>query len=147
MVNVMDVDAAKLVAAAKEELKKVEQIKPAEWAEFAKSGSHKARPPEQTDFWYVRAASLMRRIYIDGPVGTEKLRTFYGGRKRRGTKPARFGKGSGSVIRKLLQQLEAAGFVEKQKKGKGRMLTNKGRKFMDNIAYKVSKAKKPSKSS
>ena len=35
MVNVMDVDAAKLVAAAKEELKKVEQIKPAEWAEFA----------------------------------------------------------------------------------------------------------------
>ena len=54
----------------------------------------------------------MRRIYIDGPVGTEKLRTFYGGRKRRGTKPARFGKGSGSVIGKLLQQLEAAGFVE-----------------------------------
>lgn len=137
MVSAKDVDAAKLIAAAKEELKKVEQIKPAEWATYAKSGSHRARPPEQTDFWYVRAASIMRRIYIDGPVGTEKLRTFYGGRKRRGTKPARFRKASGSVIRKLLQQLEQAGLVEKPKKGKGRSLTSKGRKLMDNIAYGV----------
>jgi small subunit ribosomal protein S19e len=148
MVSVKDVNAAKLIAAAKEELKKLEQIKPAEWATYAKSGSHRSRPPEQTDFWYVRAASLMRRIYIDGPVGTEKLKTFYGGRKRRGTKPARFRKASGSVIRKLLQQLEQTGLVEKPKNGKGRMLTNKGRKFMDNLAYKVHvKSLKPDKPS
>jgi small subunit ribosomal protein S19e len=147
MVNARDVNALKLIAAAKEELKKVEGIKPTEWATYAKSGSHKARPPEQPDFWYVRSASLLRRIYIDGPVGTEKLRTFYGGRKRRGTKPARFRRASGSVIRKILQQLEAAGFVEKEKNGSGRKITAKGRKFLDNIAYKVSKSSKTPKSS
>jgi small subunit ribosomal protein S19e len=145
MVNVRDVNAAKMVAAAKEELKKVEQIKPAEWSTFAKSGTNRTRPPEQADFWYVRAASVMRRVYLDGPVGTEKLRTYYGGRKRRGTKPARFKKASGAVLRKIMQQLEAAGFVEKEKDGSGRKMTSKGRKFMDNIAYKVSKSDKPEK--
>jgi len=140
MVTVRDVKAAKLVAETKEELKKVGEIKPPEWAGFAKSGSHRARPPEQLDFWYIRAASVLRRVYLDGPVGTEKLRTFYGGRKRRGTKPPRSRKASGAVIRKVLQQLEAAGFIEKQKGGNGRKISSKGRKFLDNIANKVSKA-------
>jgi len=144
MVSVRDVKAAKLVAAAKEELKKVDKIKPPKWAIYAKSGSHKVRPPEQPDFWYIRAASLLRRVYLNGPVGVEKLRTFYGGRKRRGTKPARFKKASGSVIRKLLQQLESAGFVEKEKNGDGRKITSKGKKFLDNIAHKVSTKAKAS---
>lgn len=147
MVSAKEVNAAKLIASTKEELKKVEEIKPLDWAAYAKSGSHKARPPEQPDFWYTRAASLLRRIYIDGPVGTEKLRTFYGGRKRRGTKPARFRKASGSMIRKILQQLEAAGLVEREKNGNGRKITSKGRKFIDNIAYKVSKSSKTPKTS
>lgn len=140
MVTVREVKAAELVAAVKEELKKVDEIKPPEWAVYAKSGSHKERPPEQPDFWYIRAASILRRVYLNGPVGTEKLRTFYGGRKRRGTKRAHFRKSSGSVVRKLLQQLEAAGLVEKEKGGVGRKITSKGRKFLDNIAHKISKA-------
>jgi len=140
MVTAKEINAAKLVAAVKEELKKMNEIKPPQWAIFAKSGAHRTRPPGQSDFWYIRGASLLRRIYLDGPVGIEKLRTFYGGRKRRGTKPARFRKASGSVIRKLLQQLETAGLVEKDKKSKGRKITSKGRKFLDNIANKVSKS-------
>jgi len=139
VVTVRDVDARKLVWAVKEELKQVKDIKPPAWNRYAKSGVSRQRPPEQPDFWYIRGASLMRRIYLDGPVGVEKLRTFYGGRKRRKTKPARFKKSSGSVIRKLLQQLEAAGFVEKAKKTSGRKITPKGRKFLDNIANKVAK--------
>ncbi len=139
MVTVRDVDARKLVWAAKEELKQVKDIKPPDWSRYAKSGVSRQRPPEQPDFWYIRGASLMRRIYLDGPVGVEKLKTFYGGRKRRRTKPARFRKSSGSVIRKLLQQLETAGFVEKDKKSSGRKITPKGRKFLDNTANKVAK--------
>lgn len=140
MVSTKEVSAAKLNVAVKEELKKLEQIKAPEWITYAKSGSHKARPPESTDFWYMRSASVLRRIYLDGPVGTEKLRTYYGGRKRRGTKPARFRKSSGSVIRKILQQLESAGMIQKDKEGSGRIVTSKGQKFIDNIAHKVSKA-------
>jgi len=139
VVTVRDVDAQKLVRAVKEELKSVKELQPPAWSMFAKSGVSRQRPPEQPDFWYVRGASVLRRIYLDGPVGVEKLRTFYGGRKRRLTRPARFRRGSGSVVRKLLQQLEAAGFVEKEKNGNGRKITPKGKKFLDNIANKVAK--------
>ncbi len=140
MVTVRDVDAKKLIPIVKEELKKIEEIQPPTWAAYAKSGVNRQRPPEQPDFWYIRAASVLRRVYLDGPIGAEKLKTYYGGRKRRKTKPARARKGSGSVIRKLLQQLESAGFVKGNKKYKGRKITPKGQKFLDNLAYKVSKS-------
>jgi len=139
MVNVRDVDARKLIPAVKEELKKVEEVQPPEWSKFSKSGINRERPPEQPDFWYIRSASILRRIYLDGPVGVEKLRTFYGGRKRRGTKPARSRKASGALIRTIIQQLEKAGFVENKKEVKGRTITPKGQKFLDNISYEVSK--------
>jgi small subunit ribosomal protein S19e len=80
---------------------------------------------------------LLRRIYLDSPVGTERLRSYYGGRKKSGHKPAHFRKASGNIIRKILQQLEKAGFVEKS--GKGRKLTSKGQKFLDRIAYEAGK--------
>lgn len=138
MTTVFDVDPQKFVEVLKEKLKKVEQITQPSWARFVKSGCHRERPPQQKDFWYIRAASLLRRIYIDGPVGVERLRSYYGGRKRRGRRPAKFRKASGSIIRKILQQLEQAGFVEKTKKG--RVITPKGRSFLDKIAKEVENA-------
>jgi len=138
MVTAREVNPQKLVERTKEELKKFEEIKPPAWSFFVKSGSHKERPPEQPDFWYIRAASILRRIYLDGPVGVERLRTYYGGRKRRGTEPAKFRKASGNIIRKILQQLEKAGLIEKTKKG--RKITSKGQAFLDRIAYEVSKS-------
>ena len=131
MVSVRDIQAAKFVANVKEELKTVKEIAPPEWSFFVKSGVHKERPPEQPDFWYIRSASVLRRIYLDGPVGTERLRSYFGGRKNLGHQPAHFRKASGAIIRKILQQLEAAGFIEKDKKG--RKISNKGRKFLGTI--------------
>jgi small subunit ribosomal protein S19e len=139
MVTVKDVPADKLIAKLKEELKQVKEIQPLEWSYFVKSGVHKERPPQQEDFWYLRSASVLRRIYLDGPVGTERLRSYFGGRKGRGHKPARFRKASGAIIRKILQQLEASGLIEKNQNKEGRKISNKGRKFLDRIAYEVSK--------
>lgn len=138
MVTAREVEPGKLVERLKEVLKQFEEIKPPEWMKFAKSGAHKERPPEQKDFWYIRAASILRRIYMNGPVGVERLRTYYGGRKRRGRKPAKFRKASGNIIRKILQQLEKAGLVEKVKGG--RKITPKGQKLLDNTAYEVSES-------
>lgn len=137
MVTAIEVPAEKFIEKLKEELKKIEEIKPPTWASFAKSGSHRERPPKQKDFWYIRAASVLRRIYIDSPVGVSRLRSYYGGRKERGYKPAHFRRASGSVIRKILQQLEKSGFVEKN--NKGRKITSKGRKFLDRVAYEASR--------
>jgi small subunit ribosomal protein S19e len=138
MVGVRDVPAQKLIDRLKEELKKFKEISPPTWAKFVKSGVHKERPPDQLDFWYIRSAAILRRIYLDGPVGVERLRTYFGGRKRRGRRPARFRKASGAIIRKILQQLEAAGFVEKKKDG--RAITPKGQSFLDKLAYEISKS-------
>jgi small subunit ribosomal protein S19e len=115
----------------------MEEIKPPEWARFVKSGVHKQRPPEQPDFWYIRAASVLRRIYIDGPVGVERLRSYYGGARKRGYFPKHFRKGSGAIIRKILQQLEKAGLVEKT--AKGRKISPKGQKLLNGIASEVKK--------
>jgi small subunit ribosomal protein S19e len=137
MVTTREVNPEKMLERLKEELKKVGEIKPPEWIRFAKSGAHRQRPPEQKDFWYVRTASILRRIYLDGPVGVERLRSFYGGRRKKGYFPAHFRKGSGNVVRKILQQLEKAGLIEKAAKGK--KITAKGQSLMNRIAYEVSK--------
>lgn len=135
MVNVYDVDPQKFVERLKEELKKIDIIKPPKWVLFAKSSSANERPPEQEDFWYIRAASILRRLYIDGPVGVSRLRTYYGGRKNRGMKPKKFYKASGSIIRKILQQLEAEGLISKERKG--RILTPRGRSLIDKITGEI----------
>jgi small subunit ribosomal protein S19e len=122
-----------------EDLKKVESIQEPSWIKYAKSSTHKERPSQEKDFWYIRTASILRKIYMMGPIGVSKLRTKYGGLKGRGHKPERFYKGSGSIARKSLQQLEKAGFIQQTiKKGhKGRIITAKGKKFMDTVAKNV----------
>lgn len=115
------------------------QLQPPSWAAFVKTGVHKERPPADPDWWYARAAALLRTIYLRGPIGTEKLRARYGGRKDRGHAPERFSKGSGNVIRTVMQQLEKAGFVAQGERGvhKGRLVTAKGAKLLHEAARKV----------
>lgn len=134
MASVLQVKPEKLIESLKEELKKIEEIKPPEWSYFVKSGRHRQRPPEQEDFWYIRAASILRQLYLH-PVGVERLRTYYGGRKNRGRAPSKFRKASGSIIRKILQQLEKAGLIEKSKKG--RKLTPHGHRLLSKVAKAV----------
>jgi len=139
MPSVREVSAGKLIPALAAELKKVETIKPHPAAGFAKSGVSNERPPEQLDFWYLRSAALLRRVYLTGPVGTQRMRTAFGSRHRRGHKPAHHSKAGGKFIRLMLQQLEASGFVAKvEKPRKGRAITAKGQKLLDKTASKVS---------
>ncbi|MDD3573689.1 30S ribosomal protein S19e [Methanospirillum sp.] len=137
MTTVYDVPADRLIAKAAMELKEKAEITAPEWAPFVKTGTHREMPPEDPEWWYTRAAAVLRRVYVDGPVGVERMRSVYGGKKNRGSKPGKSVKGSGSILRKSLQQLEAAGFVAKQKNG--RIITPAGASFLDGIAYTVSK--------
>ena len=136
-----DVDAQELIQKTAEELKKIPEIKPPEWAEFVKTGMHKERPPASSDWWYLRSASVLRTVYRLGPIGVSKLRAKYGGKKNRGVKKEHFYKGSGNILRKSLQQLEKAGFVKFAEKGvhKGRIITPKGKSFLDKAAANLKK--------
>ena len=107
---------------------------------FAKSGAHVERPPENDSFWYLRGASILRKIYVRGTLGTQRLRAEYGGKRNRGAKPGEHRKAGGSIIRKLLQQLEAVGYIKKVKVG--RVITPAGQKFLDNTAYALYKKPK-----
>jgi len=109
-----------------------------EWAYFVKTSAARARPPADSSWWQIRAASVLRQLYINGVVGVGKLRTRYGGRKDRGMQPKIFKKGSGKIIRIIFQQAEKAGLVEKIKdKKSGRKLTKKGKLLMDEVAKSI----------
>lgn len=137
MTTVYDVPADHIIRRVAEELKKRKEIVPPAWAAFAKTGVHKEMPPEDPDWWFTRAAAVLRRVYVDGPLGVERMRSFYGGKKNRGSKPNAFRKGSGSILRKSLQQLEAAGLIIHDKTG--RRVSPEGMKFMDNLSQEVLK--------
>lgn len=137
--NRYDVSQQGLVAALSAELKTVSEIKAPAWSLFVKTGVSRERPPTQEDWWHTRAASVLRKVAVLGPVGTQKLRRKYGGKQNRGYKPEAFREGSGNITRKILQQLEAAQLVRQvDKEGrKGRVLTPKGESMLDRAAKKV----------
>ncbi|MBR9701688.1 40S ribosomal protein S19 [Candidatus Pacearchaeota archaeon] len=123
-----------------EALKKVEEFEEPEWARFVKSGPAKERPIDDPDFWFKRAASILRQIYKKKIVGVNRLRTKYGSKKDRGMQPEKFKRGSGKIIRTILQQSDAAGFTEiakdlkgLRKRKPGRQITAKGKEFMEGI--------------
>ncbi len=138
MVTALEVPADRLIARLAAYLKEnVPQVKPPEWAYFVKTGAHKEKPPSDPDWWYYRAASILRKLYKSSePIGIETFRTIYGGRKNYGSAPEHFVKGSGSIVRKILQQLEQARLVRKVR-GKGRVLSSQGRALLDRIAFEV----------
>ena len=142
----MSVSKQELVQGLAKELRPM--LEKPEWADFVKTGVQKQRPPVDADWWYARAGSLLLKIDRLGPIGVSKLRTKYGGRKNRGVKPEKFYRGSGSIIRKLLQQLEKAGLLkqDKYKNHKGRVLTPKAYSLIAQTSKRVEKARpKPQK--
>jgi len=139
LVTPYDVPAAKFVERLAKHLKEnVDEIDPPPWASIVKTGIHVQRPPENPDWWYIRSASLLRKVFVHGPVGIERLRAEYGGRKDYGVRPEHAAKASGAIIRKALQQLAAAGLVETFKTS-GRRVTKKGRRLLEELAEEVKK--------
>ena len=138
MTTIYDVPAKELIEAVAKKLQNDDAISIPEANIFSTTGVSKENPPTNKDWWYTRCASILRKIYVSNVIGTEHLRAEYGGKKNRGSKPYRARSGSGTIVRRALQQLEKGGYVSKIK-GKGRTLTPKGRSFLDNASNEVMK--------
>ncbi|MBS3171924.1 30S ribosomal protein S19e [Candidatus Woesearchaeota archaeon] len=136
MTRIYNADQSKLVEKAAEELKKIDILKMPDWASFVKTGVAKERPPLEQDWWYKRAASILRKVYINNLIGVNRLRVKYSSRKNNGHKPEHTYNSGGKIIRTILQQLEKAELVKKAeiKNKKGRTLTPKGKSFLDKIS-------------
>jgi small subunit ribosomal protein S19e len=137
MVKAYDVPADKLIEVLAEHLKKIPQIEVASWAQFVKTGSHAERPPQQPNWWYVRTASLLRKLYFHGPVGLSEIRSAYGGNLQVSYFPKHHRDAGSSINRMILKQLELAELVAKSPKG--RTLTPKGIAFVDKVSKDVFK--------
>ncbi len=136
MTTVYDVPPNALIDEVAKLLAKEKEIEAPAWAPFVKTGIHTEKPPVDDQWWFTRVAAVLRKVYTDGPVGTERLRHHFGGYRDRGSMPNKAAKGSGSIARKALQQLEAAGLVANVQ-GQGRAVTGKGRGLLDNAAHTV----------
>ncbi|MGQ9587308.1 MAG: 30S ribosomal protein S19e [Thermoplasmata archaeon] len=138
MATAFDVPPEKLIRKLAEELRKMDTVKAPDWAAFVKTGRHREKSPVSDDWWHTRAAAVLRKIYVEGPVGTTRLAAMYGGKADRGSKPNRAVMGSRSISRLTVQQLEKSQLVQKQKDG-GRVVTAKGRKMVDALSAQILK--------
>ena len=139
MTTPYDVPASQFIEKLAKYLKEnIEEVQPPAWASLAKTGSHVEKQPQNPNWWYIRSASILRKVYVHGPIGLEKLRANYGGRKDFGVKIEHVVKAGGSNIRKILQQLEAAGLVQTTRP-QGRTMTPKGRKLLQEVAEDLQK--------
>lgn len=138
MVTAQMVPSKLLIEAISEELKSNTKVfQPPVWSDFVKLGvARENAPEERKDWWFIRVASILRKIYLHGPVGVIHLRKMYGGRQNRGSKPEKTARGSGAIIRRAIHQLEKGGYVTLVA-GDGRVVTPAGRSFIDSMAYKV----------
>lgn len=141
MVTSNDVPINDLIQAIAKEFKEMPEMKAPEWAFYVKTGNHKERPPVDKDWWYTRAAAVLRTVSVRGPIGVNKLRSKYGGKKNMGVRPEHTVKGSGSIARKILQQLEIAKLIKQDKKGvhKGRIITAEGIALLNKASASVYK--------
>lgn len=113
------------------------EIKPPEGSVYWKTAHYKELAPVDTEnFWYIRCASLMRKIKKNDGIGVNRLRKRYGGRNRKGGGLSHSAKASGKIIRVALQQLEKANLVEIVE-GVGRVLTPEGTSLLERTAYNI----------
>jgi small subunit ribosomal protein S19e len=97
---------------------------------------HTQKGPTQKDWWYRRVAAVLRKVYIHGPVGTTRLAAEFGGSRDRGSAPYHPRRGSRSIAREAMQQLESLGLLAKADK-RGRVISPQGRKLLDRVSHEI----------
>ncbi len=130
MTTPYEVPPDSLIKQLAEDFKKDAAVKPPAWAPYVKTGIHREKSPLEADWWYGRLAAVLRKVYIRGPVGTERLAAEFGGNRDGGSAPKHPRQGSRSIVRECLQQLEKMGYVRTLER-KGRIVTPKGQALLD----------------
>ena len=139
--SVFVVQPEKIIEILASKLKEYPEISPPEGSEFWKTAFFKELAPlDSENFWYIRCASILRKVKKFGPVGVNKLRKFYGGKNRKGKGLNHSAKASGKIIRVALQQLGEANLL-KMKERKGRVLSTEVTSLIERTAYEILRSK------
>ena len=137
MAKVYDVPADVLISKLTDILKN-EDIPAPSWISFVKSGAHADKPPQDREWWHTRCASILRKIYVHGPIGVNELRKEYGGSKPVGYGASNHKDAGGAIIRNAIHGLEKLGYIEKVEK-KGRVVSKQGMQKLDRLATEILK--------
>eukprot|EP00571_Detonula_confervacea_P016227 CAMPEP_0172297438 /NCGR_PEP_ID=MMETSP1058-20130122/458_1 /TAXON_ID=83371 /ORGANISM="Detonula confervacea, Strain CCMP 353" /LENGTH=149 /DNA_ID=CAMNT_0013006593 /DNA_START=50 /DNA_END=499 /DNA_ORIENTATION=+ len=133
---VRDVPAKAFIAAYAEHLKNSDKFELPIWADLVKTSVANELAPYGEDWYYIRAASIARKVYLRPGLGVGSLRKWYGGNNRNGVRSEHFRKANAGVIRSALLQLEVMKVTEKCENG-GRKMTRVGQQDLDRIAASV----------
>jgi|Transcript_30994 small subunit ribosomal protein S19e len=136
---VRDISASQFIEAYAEHLKNSDKFELPVWADTVKTGVFKELAPYGDDWYYIRAASIARKVYLRPGVGVGQLQKWYGGNYRRGSRTEHFRKANAGVIRSVLLQLEEMKVMEKLESG-GRRVSRVGQQDLDRIAGSVFRA-------
>ncbi|MHA2088785.1 MAG: 40S ribosomal protein S19 [Promethearchaeota archaeon] len=139
--SVFVVQPEKIIEILANKLKEYPEITPPEGSEFWKTAFFKElAPTDSENFWYIRCASILRKVKKYGPIGVNKLRKYYGGKNRKGRGLHHSAKASGKIIRVALQQLGEAHLLEMNEK-QGRVLSAEGTSLIERTAYEILRSK------
>lgn len=135
--GIKDVNADLFIRLYARHLRTHSKISMPKWCNFVKTGKGKHLAPTDNDWYFVRAASILRQLYYHPDTGVCGFRKIYSCNQRRGVVPNHTSLASGKIIRSILQELEHIGFVEQDPKRKGRRLTRKGQNSVDSFARHI----------
>eukprot|EP00614_Pseudopedinella_elastica_P014307 CAMPEP_0172583118 /NCGR_PEP_ID=MMETSP1068-20121228/2713_1 /TAXON_ID=35684 /ORGANISM="Pseudopedinella elastica, Strain CCMP716" /LENGTH=159 /DNA_ID=CAMNT_0013376785 /DNA_START=55 /DNA_END=534 /DNA_ORIENTATION=- len=135
-ITVRDVASAEFIAAYAAHLKNSDKFELPKWTDVVKTGTHKELAPYDPDWYYIRAAAIARKIYLQPGLGVGALQRKFGGSRNRGTRTFTFQKAASGIIRNIVKQLEEIKVVEISEKG-GRTISRVGQQDLDRIAGQV----------
>merc|ERR1711976_738973 len=100
-VTVKDVPADEFIKACAEFLKRQPKFDVPKYHDIVKTGVIKEFAPYDEDWFYVRSASILRKVYLRKGAGVGALKKWYGGSDgtHRGTRKAHFVPAIGATIR------------------------------------------------
>lgn len=129
-----DVPAQDFINAYAKFLQRQGKLEVPGYVDLVKTSAGNELPPQEAETWfYKRAASIARHIYLRKQVGVGALNKLYGGAKNRGFRPHKHVDSSGSINRKCVQSLQKIGVLEISSKG-GRKISENGQRDLDRIA-------------
>mmetsp|Transcript_33595 Transcript_33595/g.24630 ORF Transcript_33595/g.24630 Transcript_33595/m.24630 type:complete len:149 (+) Transcript_33595:35-481(+) len=135
-VTVRDVPAAKFIAAYADVLKNNDKFIVPKWVDTVKTGVHKELAPYDPDWYYIRAAAVIRKIYLRPGTGVGALQKRFGGAYRRGARPSVHQDAASGIIRSVLRSFDELKLTEETEKG-GRKISRTGQQALDLVAHQV----------
>ncbi len=136
MSNIFEVKGDVLVRRVAIRLKDQKIPRPS-YIDYVKTSPSKERIPQDQDFWYFRCASILRQVYINGPIGVSRLRTRYGSNKSHTVTKHHHKRAGGSIIKDAFDALEKNNYIKKTKSG--RVIAPAGKSLLDKVSSEIVK--------